>query len=506
MPTNFAPTRLDSVPCVCRGSIPSSLGWDGHIIRVCPAPDLVFSQAFLRNGGQTLSANVASRCTYARRVTSWNGHFKRLSCSHVQHRTSRCLYHDQRTKAPREQKMTWETEIPGLPDEFIFQSLVKVANEHLESDAVTLYDHRTNSNTNCADLLADILGLQKAVLNILTPEARSALRAGQGVFILIVAPLGYEWIVGYLTVFSLGAVVACICEFNVSINRAQRDAHRWKDASIVLISTIADDLPGPEIARFIEDTKASAVLLASHARVTRQSLSDLATCPALNIQQSLPPRPLSRTEQFTVNPAHRPDPKSIGTVMFTSGSTSRPKGVLHSRETNNKRVSDVLDAKLIANLASLMTSAPGSGATGSLYSLAYIVLGGIVHFPPAVWTPRWAWELIRTGTVSSLVDFPNVYQELIEFYWENLAFLPPAEKDAYLGGLRSLVYAGVIGSTVPEPMRQRWLAIPNAPRLINTYAATEVGHICLTIPTDEDFSNVSKPRLSSNDLNPRKCT
>ncbi|GAB1217279.1 hypothetical protein ATERTT37_006515 [Aspergillus terreus] len=252
---------------------------------------------------------------------------------------------------------------------------------------------------------------------------------------------------------------------------------------------MSDDLPGPEIARFIEDTKASAVLLASHARVTRQSLSDLATCPALNIQQSLPARPLSRTEQFTVNPAHRPDPKSIGTVMFTSGSTSRPKGVLHSRETNNKRVSDVLDAKLIANLASLMTSAPGSGATGSLYSLAYIVLGGIVHFPPAVWTPRWAWELIRTGTVSSLVDFPNVYQELIEFYWENLAFLPPAEKDAYLGGLRSLVYAGVIGSTVPEPMRQRWLAIPNAPRLINTYAATEVGHICLTIPTDEDFSN-----------------
>ncbi|KAG2418845.1 hypothetical protein HFD88_001947 [Aspergillus terreus] len=338
--------------------------------------------------------------------------------------------------------MTWETEIPGLPDEFIFQSLVKVANEHLESDAVTLYDHRTNSNTNCADLLADILGLQKAVLNILTPEARSALRAGQDVFILIVAPLGYEWIVGYLTVFSLGAVVACI----------------------------SDDLSGPEIARFIEDTKASAVLLASHARVTRQSLSDIATCPALNIQQSLPPRPLSRTEQFTVNPAHRPDPKSIGTVMFTSGSTSRPKGVLHSRETNNKRVSDVLDAKLITNRVSLMTSAPGSGATGSLYSLAYIVLGGIVHFPPAVWTPRWAWELIRTGTVSSLVDFPNVYQELIEFYWENLASLPPAEKDAYLSGLRSLVYAGVIG-------------------LINTYAATEVGHICLTTPTDEDFSN-----------------
>ncbi|KAL5364774.1 hypothetical protein BJX96DRAFT_188062 [Aspergillus floccosus] len=330
--------------------------------------------------------------------------------------------------------MTWETEAPGLPDEFIFENLVKVANEHLQSKAVTLYDHRTNSNANCAHLVADILELQKAVWNILTPESRSALRTDQDVI-------------------------------------------------------IADDMPGPEVASYIEDTKASAVLLASQARMTAQSLSDFATCPALSIQQYLLHGPLSRPERFSVNPAHRPDPKSIGTVMFTSGSTARPKGVLHSREINNKRISDVVEAKLMTTLYSLATSAPASGATGSIYSLVYVVLGGTVHFPPAVWTPQWAWELIRAGSVTSLVDFPHAYQELVEFYWENLASLPPAEKDVYLRGLRSLLYAGVIGSTVPEPVRRRWMAIPNAPGLINTYAATEVGHICLTTPTDEDFSN-----------------
>jgi malonyl-CoA/methylmalonyl-CoA synthetase len=101
-------------------------------------------------------------------------------------------------------------EAPGLPDEFIFQRLVDVANQNLKSGTVTLRDHQGGWDVNGADLVADILELQQVLLKKLSPEARTALDAGQDVFILLSAPAGYEWAVGFLAIASLGASPAGI--------------------------------------------------------------------------------------------------------------------------------------------------------------------------------------------------------------------------------------------------------------------------------------------------------
>lgn len=103
-------------------------------------------------------------------------------------------------------------EAPGLPNDFMFQRIVHIAHERLQGTHGIIRDHHGDQEANYAKLLTDVLELQEVVFKKLSDDTRKALSAGQDVIILLSAPAGYEWLVAFLTVLSLGAVIAPICQ------------------------------------------------------------------------------------------------------------------------------------------------------------------------------------------------------------------------------------------------------------------------------------------------------
>lgn len=99
----------------------------------------------------------------------------------------------------------------------MFQRIVQIANKYVESDHVTLSDHQANRYANHATLLADVLELQAILLRKLSRDTRKALSSTKDVVILLSAPAGYDWLVAFLAILSLGAVVSPICQSTLSL-------------------------------------------------------------------------------------------------------------------------------------------------------------------------------------------------------------------------------------------------------------------------------------------------
>ncbi len=105
-----------------------------------------------------------------------------------------------------------QSEPERFPDTALFQRVVELANGSRSSLKTTIKDWDLDIEANHADLLADVLQLRSATLKSMPQSTLKALANSQDVFFCLAAPPGYEWLVGYLTIMSIGAAVVPLCK------------------------------------------------------------------------------------------------------------------------------------------------------------------------------------------------------------------------------------------------------------------------------------------------------
>ena len=238
------------------------------------------------------------------------------------------------------------------------------------------------------------------------------------------------------------------------------------------------------------ETDAAAILLGSHSSLSAKSLEKSVACPVLAVNEWLLAQSPTPRKQFQISPEHILDPQSAGYLLFTSGSTSRPKGVLHSRKTFTTVLSGLLHTGILGEQDTMIYTFASNLASGIVYCLYTLVAGARIEFSAGVWSPEWMWERIREGRATVIVDQPSRYKELADHYWNHIDSGPKDEKDAYLTGLRALRWPAVSGSQPTEFLRRGWNSIPGVTHLINSYGMTEVSGITGLPPTGEDPSDV----------------
>uniref|UniRef100_M4B9I9 AMP-dependent synthetase/ligase domain-containing protein n=1 Tax=Hyaloperonospora arabidopsidis (strain Emoy2) TaxID=559515 RepID=M4B9I9_HYAAE len=174
-------------------------------------------------------------------------------------------------------------------------------------------------------------------------------------------------------------------------------------------------------------------------------------------------------------------------MVYTSGTTGRPKGVVTTHSALTAQISDIVTAWDMSSNDHLIHFLPLHHVHGILNNLLCVVYaGGSVEFLPSanaslIWS-----NLAKTATRkrpgSMLMAVPTVYMKLLE-EMESRNVNDPQTQDA-LAGARALRVAISGSMACPPSILNRWEKLTGL-RLLERYGMTELGMV-LTNPLHGD--------------------
>lgn len=169
----------------------------------------------------------------------------------------------------------------------------------------------------------------------------------------------------------------------------------------------------------------------------------------------------------------RPIADDVTQVLYTSGTTGEPKGVMH---TANTLISNIVPyaerMKLGADDVILMAS-PLAHQTGFMYGLVMPVFLGGTAVLMDVWDPQMALALIRDKEVSFTMASTPFLSDLSNGVKESGEPAP---------SLRAFLCAG---APIPGPLVEQARTNLGA-KIISAWGMTENGAVTTTLPEDED--------------------
>lgn len=249
----------------------------------------------------------------------------------------------------------------------------------------------------------------------------------------------------------------------------------------------------PEEALYFLNTANASYLLTEPNTVDRAAtIKDYAVHTA---GQNLHMIPIERAEAGSVSSTQIEidedmifDPKLPCLIIFTSGTTGRPKGVVIPRKAFFFRMqADPNELFLAYRPVHWM-----GGASGLLVRL---LTGSRVYLLKRRPEPADFWEILKEGRVTGTSLPPALFKELEDYYLTNIRHLPPKEHDKYVSGAAKLRVATNSGSTLNPSTAQFWKNLTNM-KIRNVYASTEIGGAALMAPIDSEYVDVRIPCLN----------
>lgn len=182
-----------------------------------------------------------------------------------------------------------------------------------------------------------------------------------------------------------------------------------------------------------------------------------------------------RPEELVVGSDAPLDDAAPGVVIFTSGTTGRPKGSVMRRGYVFTDALGVADHYGIEPEDVMLHLLPVHHATGvGIMFFPSLIAGATIEFRSGGFDPAWTWERWRKGGVTLFSGVPTIYMRMRRYFEEKLAGRPDAVE--YVGGARALRVCLCGTSALPEPIAAFWGKMLKRPILLR-YGATEFGAV-----------------------------
>ncbi|KAJ6143894.1 hypothetical protein N7471_003347 [Penicillium samsonianum] len=355
--------------------------------------------------------------------------------------------------------------VESLPDEPLFHHMLGAFTAN--PDYLLFNDRIKGTEASCMQLLTDMLYMRRQIVQTLPTsmfDSRNMI-IPQRPFILVLAPGNYDFVVA-----SLGAL-CCGAAF----------------------SPMSSNLSPEEAVYIVELSNASCLLFASEFQHLALAIQQRAAIqkhggrPLITIQIDAYNKSPTPSPQIKIDPEMSMDPQSAGVLVFTSGTTGPPKGIIRPR--------------------SIFYAVPRSFPSGGV-ALCFrpVVWGGIAL--PLIWRSIngtrneiirdnmcEVWERLRTGDVTDLKISPPKWRSFMQYFNEHIDVLPAEQRKQYVDGARALKKPVVTGDFLGPKIMEFFRELLGRP-LINIYGATEMGVVIAT--TDDCNSNlercIGKPR------------
>lgn len=191
---------------------------------------------------------------------------------------------------------------------------------------------------------------------------------------------------------------------------------------------------------------------------------------------------------MNLNPAMKIAKDHPGLLLFTSGTSGHPKGVVHAR-------------KLFYEI--YRTSGPGevflhrrppNWITGAFPLFQHPLAGA--HMEITSPTPAIVWNRLQKGGVTVLIGPPQFWGSLMSYIQTHIAHLPHEEVNSYICAAQRLRAASVGGKMPHCILLKFWREEIGLPLQIS-YGATELGGRGLRTTAGTNVSLEVRPHLPS---------
>jgi fatty-acyl-CoA synthase len=272
-------------------------------------------------------------------------------------------------------------------------------------------------------------------------HANAGLRAGDRIG--IIGDNSLEWVVAAIGALKLGAVVVPLN------NRFTPDELRYLIDDSGPVMVFADKAHRDRMAAALDRSPAADV-----------ALRPLAAFTALRDE---PPGPVPR-------PAAGPD--DITQIVYTSGTSSRPKGVLFTHRSTFNLIADFAFAEpALRPGARMIYVLSMSGAPGLLWHILHPLTRGLSIFYERGFEPARTLRRLEEEKIQVMAGVPVLFEQMA---------LQPGFADADLSSLELVTIAG---ARAPVPVIRAWL--DKGVLLRQAYGMTELGGISSLNPPEQ---------------------
>jgi malonyl-CoA/methylmalonyl-CoA synthetase len=234
----------------------------------------------------------------------------------------------------------------------------------------------------------------------------------------------------------------------------------WRAGGIAVPLCLAH--PEPELAYVLDDTRASIVVAEGEGEPLLRRLADErgavfsappSSCTHVHVEGSLPDVSLDR-------PA---------LILYTSGTTGRPKGVVLSRRNLSATIDALVEAWAWRAEDRIVHILPLHHTHGIVNALLCPFAVGATADMLAGFDASAVWDRFVDARATVFMAVPTVYSRLIK-EWE----AEPEEQERRTAGARHLRLMVSGSAALPEPILERWREITGH-TLLERYGMTEIG-------------------------------
>ena len=260
--------------------------------------------------------------------------------------------------------------------------------------------------------------------------------------------------------------------------------------------------PPEEAAYFVTKTRQVAILSSSASIDLASSVLDQIskqniTLPNIEIGSCLRTTAVLEPMNIVISSNRYLDDNSAGVVIFTSGTTGRPKGSVLRRAYTHESALVVADSFHIGPNDVLLHTLPVHHATGLGTSFfPFLNSGACIEFKTGSFDPKWVWDRFREGGITIFSGVPTMYMRLMWHYQREINDLPTPDREGYAEGAGKIRSFLCGSSALQQPVQNFWTEIRNGRPILVRYGSSEIPG-CIRVPANVAPTNVPRGCVGS---------
>ncbi|KAM4722624.1 malonate--CoA ligase ACSF3, mitochondrial [Rhinophrynus dorsalis] len=240
--------------------------------------------------------------------------------------------------------------------------------------------------------------------------------------------------------------------------------------------------PLAELEYVIQDSQSSLVVAEESYTSKMCSLAEKVGIPLLTLFGSQYSYPTEKQQEMETLHADLDWKERGAMILYTSGTTGRPKGVLSTHHNLNAMVTSLVDEWGWTREDTILHVLPLHHFHGVVNKLMCPLWVGATCVMLPEFSPQKVWQHLLSQeepSISVFMAVPTIYIKLIDYYEQH--FTRPNVQDFVRAACQERIRLMVSGSSaLPVPVLERWREITGH-TLLERYGMTEIG-MALTNP------------------------